>query len=411
MRYSELVSYTKEIRIRKADLLVVISSFNGYGLVERHLELLSRQTYQEFNVLLVLGVPFEDAKLVQWLEKRKFPFGVIIAKENERRGCSGGFFTGQKYALEKDYRYVIMADDDCMPVDRELLGELWRNRKALYVVPTTVFVEGSYRKKGFAAGPTQYSLYSTDIFRRYGLYYLPLFHGADDGEYMERVREAPVRLPNRTEHPYISGMRLFSMFDRQWLFLLQALIIMRSWRMTLYNIAQLSFMAAVSLCFLPPYGRRVFANANRLLLTHTYGKKAGDMMRTGFETWITAAKEKDFSGFKKIDEREAGYIDRPGFSKLKSIAEGSLALWRRDVLVENTYSFLRAFFLAIAARRLFVRMGAGKYLCFADNSSPLLHAAKLLLFVPALALQLALCALFLPLKVALQPRTLGYGLD
>jgi hypothetical protein len=303
MEFKQLVSYCKPMRQLKTDLIIVITSFDSYGLVVSHLKLLSKQTYQRFNVLLVLGVAFDDKKLGAYLEENQFAFGIILAKENDRRGCSGGFFTGQKYALENGYEYIIMADDDCMPVDKGLVEALYSKRAAKYVRPTTVFVAGSYRKKGFAAGPSQYSLYSAEVFREYGLYYLPLYHGADDGEYMERVKQPYIHIPNNTEHPYISGMRLFGVFDRQWLFMLQSLIIMRSIRTTLYNLTQYAFMAAVSLCFLPPYGRRLFVLMNGLLLTYTYGKEANRRVRSGYEKSILPSLPN--SPFVKIDERSA----------------------------------------------------------------------------------------------------------
>ena len=89
MQYAELVTYTREIRPVKTDLLVIIASFRDYDLTLKHLELLSKQTFRKFNVLLVAGVPFDDARLERQLQKKRMGFGVIIAKENERRGCSG----------------------------------------------------------------------------------------------------------------------------------------------------------------------------------------------------------------------------------------------------------------------------------------------------------------------------------
>jgi hypothetical protein len=378
--------------------------------VKRHLALLSRQTFQRFNVLLVLGVPFDDAALEAWVLRRHFKFGAVLAKENDRRGCSGGFFTGQKYALEHGCKHVIMADDDCMPADRRLVEELYRNRSKGYVAPTTVFLEGSYRKKGFQAGPTQYSLYSDDVFKKYGLYFLPLFHGADDAEYMERVGQAPFHIKNFTEHPYISGMRLFSMFDRQWLFFLQALIILKSPKATFYNLVQFAFMCAAAFTFMPGYGRRIAWAMDSLLLSYTYGKAASDRAHSGFEKFIFAREKGFFSACQKIEENDASYLDSAGPSKLLRQISRSALLFRKDVVVEKTFSFVFAFFAAIFARRLHVRISDGKYLLFADNSSLPLHFARLLAFPAILAIQACICVLFVPIKLLRQPRTLGYGL-
>jgi hypothetical protein len=411
MKFSDLVSSVCEIRPHKTDLLIIISSFNNLGLVKRHLALLSRQTFQNFNVFLVLGTPFDDGALAAHVRRRRFQFGVILAKENDLRGCSGAFFTGQKYALEKGYDNVIMADDDCMPVDRKLIKELYKNRGKRYVAPTTVFLEGQYRKKGFVAGPTQYSLYSSDVFSEYGLYYLPLFHGADDGEYMERVKLKPCHIKNFTEHPYISGMRLFSMFDRQWLFLIQALIILKAWRAAAYNLLQFALMVAISIVFMPGYGRRIAAKADLLLLAYKYGKEAGGELRSGFEKEMFAPGKGFFSGFVAVKESNASYIDEPAPSKLLSIALGSATLFRKKVVVERTHSFIRVFIIAAFAKKLYVKVKDAKYLQFSDNSSPFLHLARLLVFPPVLLAQALLCAAFMLIKAVRQPRTLSYGLE
>ncbi len=411
MRFSGLVSYTKEFGKRKTDLLIVISSLSGYDFVIKHLSYLKKQTYLDFNVLLVIGPPFEDRRILAHFASHHYPFGIIVAKENERRGCTGGFFTGQKYALEQHYDYMIMGDDDCMPVDKRLVEALYRNRKRDYVAATMVFVEDGYRKKGIVGAPTSYSLLSANFMRHHGLYYLPLFHGADDAEYMERVKTAPFSIPNNVEHPYIVGMRLFSMFDRAWFFLLQGIMIIRSLRTTLYNLALCTFMCCIALAFLPPYGRKLFFTMNRLLLTYTYGKKAGDRLKSGYQGWIFEMEKSRLSGFFKVNEKDPSAIDEPGKKKFFGMAKQALCLARKDVAIEKTYSFMLAFFLAITARKVYVKVGTGKYLLFADNSLILLHAAKLLLFAISLPLQAMAAALFLPIKLVRYPNTKRYGLD
>jgi len=406
-----MVSHVKEIKTLKTDLLIVVSSYNGYGFVVKHLEFLARQTFQKFNLLFVLGLPFDVARLEAHIRRKKFKFGTIIAKENERRGCTGGFFTGQKYALENGYGYLVMGDDDCMPVDRRLVQELYRNRGKGYVAATMVFVEDGYRKKGILGAPTSYSLISTAILRKYGLYYLPLFHGADDAEFMERVKVKPLWISNNVEHPYIVGMRLFSMFDRAWFFLLQGIIIIRDMRTTLYNLALLSFMCSCALCFLPPYGRKLCFAIDRLLLTYTYGKKASDSLKSGYEGWIKPMSPSSLAGFFVVDETDPASIDRKGRAKFTSMAKQALSLFNRDVVIEKTYSFMLSFFISITARRVYVNAGKGKYLVFADNSNLLLHCARILLFPVFLAIQAMICILFIPIKIICQPRTQGYGLD
>jgi hypothetical protein len=355
-------------------------------------------------------VPFDDAALEAYVRRRRFKFGVVLAKENDRRGCSGGFFTGQKYALENGYGYAIMADDDCMPVDRRLVEALYKDREKGYVRPTTRFVIAGYRKKGFPAGPSQYALFSTAIFRKVGLYYLPLFHGADDGEYMERLGSEGFHIANYTEHPYIAGMRLFSMLDRTWLFTLQSLMIMRGLRSVLYTLLQFCLLSSIALFFLPPYGARLFAASNRLLLSYTYGRRAYEQMKSGYEKSILG-KATPLDGFSRVNEKDASYIDSPIASRLPDALAAAAGHFRKKVAVENTFSLFKAFFMAATARKLLVRLEDGRLLLLADHPSPAIHAAKLALSAIFLPIY---CLLFIPLfllvKLARQPRTQGYGL-
>lgn len=411
MDSKDLFSYVTEVKKTDSRLLVVISSFRDCDLVIRHLGYLSKQTFSRFNVLFVAGVPFDDARLKEHLVSANYAFGSIIAKENERRGCSGAFFSGQKYALENGYDYVIMADDDCFPVDPGLVEALYSNREARYVAPTTVFIEDGYRKKGFQAGPTQYSLYSVEVFKEFGLYYLPLFQGADDGEYMERVKIRPLHIQNNTEHPYIAGKRLFRLFDRSWLFMMQAVIILKEPKGTLYTIVQMCAYLAISLFFLPDYGRKLFGMLNRLLLSYSYGKAAFGKIATGYEKWFFD-KPALAPRPETIDDSDPAYIDRGAVSKLFSSLGYSIGKFRRDLVVVNTYSFMKVFFLAIFARSVYFRVDEGKYLLVADNRNVIFHIAKLAVFPFFLALYtLAFLLVFIPVKAARQPKTLGYGLD
>ncbi len=413
MDSKSLFSHVSTVGKTGSDLLIIISSFRDYGLLLKHLEYLSKQSFTKFDVLFVVGVPFDDINLKEHLAKANYPFASIIAKEIERRGCSGAFFAGQKYALENGYKFVIMADDDCFPVDTKLVETLYANCESKYVAPTTVFVEDGYRKKGFQAGPTQYSLYSVDVFKKYGLYYLPLFQGADDGEYMERVKITPFHIMNNTEHPYIAGKRLFRLFDRSWLFMMQALIIIKDPKNTLYNLIQTCTFLSISLFFLPAYGRRLFGTLNNLLLSYTYGASAFEKVATGYEKSIFP-KPDDSKGekYEIVDDSDPAYIDRSTIAKFRGSFGYALGKFRRDIIVTNTYSFMKVFFLAIFARRVYFKIEDGKYLFMADNRIIVLHLAKLIVFPLFLsAYTVCFMALFIPIKLIRQPHTHGYGLD
>jgi hypothetical protein len=415
MRFSELVSYTREYGAAGHGLLVAIPAFRDYDGLVRHLAYLSKQSFQDFDVLLVLGVPFDDKRMQAHVERSKFKFGVIIAKENERRGCSGGFFACQKYALEKGYKYEILADDDCMPIDPGLIEALYASREKRYVSCTMEFVvDKNYRKTMVGTGPSQYTLFDTGLFRKYGIYYLPLFHGADDGEYMERLSGVPkFVLPNKVEHPYsLGGKFVLSNLDRAMVFFNASLIIMRSLRSTLYNLALFCIYLPTYFLFFPEYGKRLFSTMLRLLLTYTYGKAALDAMKSGFEKSIFTAKEAGIQLFDELDDTKPEYVSGSSGKKLLSLVSNAISWLRKDVVVINTFSYLKVALMAITARKLYAKIGEDRYLLVADNRNPVLHAARLFafaFFVPLFAL-FVFPAFFL-VKALKQPNTMGYGLD
>jgi hypothetical protein len=415
MKFSELVSYAKEYpKGKRKDLLIIISAFKEYGNVTRHLEMLAKQDFQAFDVLLILGIPFDDKKMQEYLKKSKFKFSVIMAKENERRGCSGGFFTGQKYALEKGYKYAIMADDDCMPVDKTLVEALYANREKRFVSCITNYaVTKDFKVQQIGSSPTQYTLFDTDVWKKYGLYYLPLFHGADDAEYVERIKEPRTIIKKTVDHPYsLGGNFIFGNLDRAMVFFNAALIIVKDIHSVLYNLCLFSVYLPIYLFFLPDYGRKIFATMLKLLLTCTYGKKAIDAMNSGFRKFIFEKKEAEFSGFEKVYDKNPEHVADRRRDKIQTVLSESISMFRKDVVVLSTFSYLKVVMTAVFAKRLYARVEDGKYLLMADNSNPLLHLARLVgwaIFTPLFAIMMFL--LFLPIKAIKQPNTMGYGLD
>ena len=414
MNYHSLISYEKKYGKCDNDLIIVISAFVNYDLLLRHLGYLSEQTFQKFDVLLILGVPFDDKKLGEYLKKRKFRFGVILAKENKRRGCSGAFFTGQKYVLENNYRYMIMADDDCMPIDKQLVENLYKNREKRYLSgKVDLRVTKDFVIKSPDAGASHYTLYDTDILRKYGLYYMPLFHGADDGEYFERIREKKYIIDNYVEHPYsFGGKFVLANLDRAMLFFIASLCIMKNPRSTIHNLALFSFFLPVYLIFFPSYGKKLFFILSELLLTYTFGKKASEKIKSGFETFISSEKDISIENFRIIDDANPEYTIKAQSNKILSIMLNAASNLRKNIVTKNTFSYLKIVALAITARKIYAKTGDDRYLLIADNSNPITHLLRILCFILLFPVFFAaMFIFFIPIKIIKQPNTLGYGLD
>lgn len=408
MDYSSLVSHTQKFGVRRSGLLIIMPAYANLENVKRHLLLLARQTYQGFNVLVVAGVPLDEKALGAFIAQKKFRFGVIVGKENEQRGCSGAFFAGQKYALENGYEYIIMTDDDCMPAHRNVVRALYEKRHVGYVASTRHLVQGADKKVIRDFGVAQYCLLSCALLKKHGLYFLPLYNGADDGEYAERLSgEKKARVDEFVEHPYIAGQRLFSMYDRSWHFFLQSLIIMKSPRSLFYNLLSLGFLMGASILFLPPYGARTAYFMAQLLLSFTYGKAAAKRMKSGYQSFLARSPPANFT---KWNGGKGGYIASGQASKAAGAASSFAAAFRRDIVVEKSDSFVKCHAIGMAARKSYVKTDGG-YLLLSDNSNALLHAIRLALFLPiSLLYCIAIGALFVPIKILRQPKTEGYGL-
>ncbi|NYZ74267.1 glycosyltransferase, partial [Candidatus Micrarchaeota archaeon] len=122
--FGELVQSTKEFRKKKANGLIIMPFYRAYDYLFKHLELLEAQTFQDFDLLIVLNSLSDEKKVLDFINQNKFGYGIIVAKRKEDTGSAGGFFTGEKYALENGYKYIIITDDDCLPVNKRHIETL-----------------------------------------------------------------------------------------------------------------------------------------------------------------------------------------------------------------------------------------------------------------------------------------------
>ncbi|WP_028910693.1 glycosyltransferase [Prevotella sp. AGR2160] len=92
---------------------LVIVTFNRLEKLKKALKCYDEQTGEFRNLIVVNNCSSDgtDVFLAEWQKvPSKYHRVVITAKEN--LGGSGGFYLGQKYALEHDADWVFLADDD-----------------------------------------------------------------------------------------------------------------------------------------------------------------------------------------------------------------------------------------------------------------------------------------------------------
>jgi len=414
MKYQELISYEKKYGECKNDLLIIIPCFINFDILIKHLGYLSKQTFQKFDAVLVLGKDFDDTKLSEFLKSNKFNFGIILIKRKEDTGSAGGFFTGQKYGFEKGYAYMINADDDCMPIDSNLIGSLYSNKNVGYVYSTSHLLAGD-KGRFFIGQPciAQYTLLSRSIFEKYGFCYAPLYCGSEDYEFSQRIaNEKSFILPNVTEHPfYYVGRSVLRTPSRTWLYILSNLIVMKLTVSKLISILFFGIFLSLSLFFIPMYGPRLFIMMTNLVLSYRFGKEAFNKIDSSIKKTIFPKNEIP-ANLEILEDTSSSHFWGNFKKDIFNILKESLIFFRKDVLITDTFNYLKIFVLGCFCRTLYFKMDEDHYMLISNNQNIVFHVAKLLILPIFAAFYCGLLLLvFIPLKILKQPRTMRYGLD
>jgi hypothetical protein len=103
------------------DVAVIICNFNKKDYLVKCLASLQNSSYTEFDIYVVDNASTDGS--VSMLEE-EFEGMINLIKNTENIGGSGGFNTGMRIALEKDYKYLYLLDNDVV-LERNALQELY----------------------------------------------------------------------------------------------------------------------------------------------------------------------------------------------------------------------------------------------------------------------------------------------
>jgi hypothetical protein len=392
----------------KPDLLVIMPYYAEYDTLAMHLGFLDKQAFQKFDLIVVMENNADSSKVVGLLRSMRHGFGIIACKRRENTGSAGGYFTGQKYALENGYGYVIMADADCIPEDSKLIEGMYAKRESGFVSATVYGIKGGIRTKFESPSINHYSLLSRSVMERYGLYYVPLYYYAEDGEYLERIKQPRVIIGNFATHPFKIGEE-FAKMDKTWYSLLNTIHLMSFNKIVPYLVF-FNAMALSFLVFTQGKMREYAAVSLGMLLSFKYGKDAiGRLSAIGKPETVTPQSLPPTAVL--VDAKNNDYAVASRRSKIGSMLYSVFSWLRKDVAVNETYSFSGTVLRALFSKRTFVRTGDG-YVLLCDNSNLFLHAMRLVVlaisFVPFIAI---MTLAYLPIKLVRMPKTLGYGLE
>lgn len=95
--------------MRNMTIAAVVVTYNRLKLLQRTIEYLQKQTYKVDNIIIVNNGSTDGTK--EWLDDQK----TLDIIHQDNIGGSGGFYTGIKYASERDYDWIWCMDDDVYP--------------------------------------------------------------------------------------------------------------------------------------------------------------------------------------------------------------------------------------------------------------------------------------------------------
>lgn len=408
MRFSELVTFTKQYNKMGGGVLIIIPFYTNYDALSRHLYLLTRQTVQSFDLIIVLNAVSDEEKVMKLVEGSGCKFGVMLAKRKEDTGSAGGYFTGERYAIENGYRAIVIGDDDCLPVEPALLAKsiaAWRGG-ALATAPEVRFMMDNQPIYTSRAA-VFYGLLDISLLKKNGLHYLPMYIGADDAEFSFRsiggIRIFPV--DSFVIHP--ARHSIFTDFNRSLLYRinLMLLVVPDLIEEYMYNFAGI---CPVYLIFGSRAARDGALHVLKSVILHRFGKEAlpketpsMESPPERFDVVISSSPSRKGRGALFYDYSQI----RGGFNRLPAFAAtvaGKVVLL--DV-VQN-YSVLVSMALA---KETWIASSGGTYL-LARNPGIIRKIAKLCLFALVFPGFLFAGIVMYLISWARKPHTLGYGL-
>jgi len=171
----------------KSDTAIIIPTYKRPHILKEHLKELTKQTTKDFDVVIVYGN--EDDIL-----NDEFGLSATHIKRKEDIGSAGGFYLGEKFCIEEGYKQIILADDDCYPVSKNLIESVVKGLKngAALVFPKIKTNESGDGKPNCIIA--QYGGLKADVLKIIGLTYLPFYQSGEDIELYQRILKRKMKI-------------------------------------------------------------------------------------------------------------------------------------------------------------------------------------------------------------------------
>jgi hypothetical protein len=303
-----------------------------------------------------------------------------------------------------------------MPADPGVVGALYSRREAGYVYPDQRLVlekgKGTVTEKSPCTD--HYVLFSRSVFERRGFIYAPIYWGADDVEFAERIsKEKSCKVPNFVEHPYsFAGSSVLKNPPKTWIYSMSLMTIMGFGISNFITILYFCAMSSVSLLFIPMYGIGLFITMMSLLASFKYGKEAYGAISKSIKGPVYLPNAGLPGSIKAIDDSDLLYFERNLLGNLFQIFTESMSCFRKDVIVVNSFSELKTLLLCCFCRTVYLRIDNDNSMLMSSNRNILFHIIRILALPVFTAIySILFLAAFIPIKLLKQPKTIGYGLD
>lgn len=205
-------------------IIATIVTFNRKKDLEKCLCALSKQTYKDFDVLVVNNGSTDGTK--EYLESLG---ESIITINQENLGGAGGFYTGMKYMYDHGYDWLWMMDDDGLP-DEKQLEELYKyGEKGNMVLNAIVINKDDHSRLAFSImnpvdickkqltdslfHPFNGTFIHRSVIDKIGFIKKEMFIWGDEQEYLRRIKSNGIIPQTVTSakhyHPQEKGKRLY----------------------------------------------------------------------------------------------------------------------------------------------------------------------------------------------------------
>jgi len=412
----EAMQSIREIGKLGKKCLVIIPCYNEEKFLFEHLEALQKQTGAEFDVAIIISGAMDADALYEKIKKKKYKFGALLAQRKFDTGSAGGFFLGEKLALERGHECVIFADVDGIPEQGDLVQKLlkeFESGQKLVVAKNNLQYGGKTVKRHGCLH--HYGLVSCHIMRRCGLHYAPLYLGADDYEYSIRLaKEADAKIVDRSvRHPFVVlGSKNF---DREAVYNVNMALFGVPGNFSYYMYIS-SFLCACFLAFGTKRAREYAKTVLWALLFRKYGAELSASLRKvepqrreigeleNYGAVLSPIKSmggKNVSIIGKSHSQNEGAKFFEGFSFIpKVFGKETLAFLASGNIIATSMIF---------AKKVWVKEGEEAFL-IADNSNPLLWLCKMGAFFILLPGLVCFALITLLLNIARKENTWRYGL-